>query len=284
MVYHRAQLLSFDHDHTGGELVVGCLGSSRDSLWTQALTARNRHRMVRDGDDVGAGGVTESKRPDTGDDRCRGDDGGSDDHLPADPAAPIDVAGVVGRDSGSGTWRRPNRLAGNDLVVKVSAQINACEISGSAGDSGRVPRSATSPCCKSPEYMASAHHGSGATCIKGDREAMSAQDSEKTTSEQQETATRGDHGTGDQTQEHSGGDVELSEEGRREVHEMVEAYEDKPTVVLPGSHGTITGTAINNWLDDEGNPKFGDPDEHPFAEDRSQSDSDESKETSEDAP
>jgi len=33
---------------------------------------------------------------------------------------------------------------------------------------------------------------------------------------------------------------------------------------LPGSHGTITGTAINNWLDDEGNPKFGDPDEDPF--------------------
>lgn len=149
---HRTQLLSCDHDHTGGELVVGYLGSSRDPLWAQALTARNRYRMVRDGDDVGAGGVTESKRRDTGDDRCRGDDGGGDDHLPAVPAAPIDVAGVVGRDSGSRTWRRPNRLAGNDLVVKVSAQINACEISGSAGAPGRVPRSATSPCCKSPEY------------------------------------------------------------------------------------------------------------------------------------
>ena len=47
---------------------------------------------------------------------------------------------------------------------------------------------------------------------------------------------------------------------------MVDAYKDKPTVALPGSDGTISGTAINDWLDDEGNPKFGDPDEHPFAE------------------
>jgi hypothetical protein len=61
-------------------------------------------------------------------------------------------------------------------------------------------------------------------------------------------------------------DVELSEEGQDEVHQMMEAYQDKPTAVLPGSHGTITGTAINDWLDDEGNPKFGDPDEHPFAD------------------
>lgn len=36
--------------------------------------------------------------------------------------------------------------------------------------------------------------------------------------------------------------------------------------MLPGTHGTIAGTAVNEWLDDEGNPKFGDPDEHPFAE------------------
>jgi hypothetical protein len=27
--------------------------------------------------------------------------------------------------------------------------------------------------------------------------------------------------------------------------------------VLPGTGGTITGVAINEWLDDEGNPKFG---------------------------
>ncbi|MBO0864439.1 MAG: hypothetical protein J2P16_05130, partial [Mycobacterium sp.] len=35
------------------------------------------------------------------------------------------------------------------------------------------------------------------------------------------------------------------------------AYQDKPTAVLPGTDRTITGTAVNEWLDDEGNPKFG---------------------------
>lgn len=28
---------------------------------------------------------------------------------------------------------------------------------------------------------------------------------------------------------------------------------DRPTVVLPGSNGTVSGTAINDWLDDDGN-------------------------------
>lgn len=61
--------------------------------------------------------------------------------------------------------------------------------------------------------------------------------------------------------------VELSEEGKEEVHRMASAYRDKPTTVMPGTDRTITGTAINEWLDDDGNPKFGDPQEHPFAED-----------------
>jgi hypothetical protein len=51
---------------------------------------------------------------------------------------------------------------------------------------------------------------------------------------------------------------ELSEEGKEEVRRMQEAYdEDRPTVALPGTDGTITGVAINEWLDDDGNPKFG---------------------------
>jgi hypothetical protein len=28
---------------------------------------------------------------------------------------------------------------------------------------------------------------------------------------------------------------------------------DRPTVSLPGSDGTVSGTAINDWLDDDGN-------------------------------
>jgi hypothetical protein len=51
---------------------------------------------------------------------------------------------------------------------------------------------------------------------------------------------------------------ELSEEGKEKVRQMQEAYnDDRPTAVLPGTHNTITGVAVNEWLDDEGNPKFG---------------------------
>jgi hypothetical protein len=51
---------------------------------------------------------------------------------------------------------------------------------------------------------------------------------------------------------------ELSEEGKEEVQRMQEAYDDeRPTVALPGTDNTITGVAINEWLDDDGNPKFG---------------------------
>lgn len=31
----------------------------------------------------------------------------------------------------------------------------------------------------------------------------------------------------------------------------------RPTAVLPGSNGTVTGTAVNDWLDDDGNPIYG---------------------------
>ena len=33
---------------------------------------------------------------------------------------------------------------------------------------------------------------------------------------------------------------------------MVKAYdEDRPTTTLPGSEGTVSGTAITDWVDDE---------------------------------
>jgi hypothetical protein len=51
---------------------------------------------------------------------------------------------------------------------------------------------------------------------------------------------------------------ELSEEGKQEVQRMQATYDDeRPTVALPGTDNTITGVAINEWLDDDGNPKFG---------------------------
>ena len=35
-----------------------------------------------------------------------------------------------------------------------------------------------------------------------------------------------------------------------------EYVEQRPTVIMPGSGGTVAGTAVNEWLDDDGNPKF----------------------------
>ena len=34
-----------------------------------------------------------------------------------------------------------------------------------------------------------------------------------------------------------------------------ESYEYRPTLVLPGSGGAVSGTAVNDWLDEEGNSK-----------------------------
>jgi hypothetical protein len=48
---------------------------------------------------------------------------------------------------------------------------------------------------------------------------------------------------------------EPDEDDKHKAAEMMTAYEDRPTVVLPGSGGTISGTAVNNWLDEDGDPK-----------------------------
>ncbi|WP_375489378.1 hypothetical protein [uncultured Mycobacterium sp.] len=82
---------------------------------------------------------------------------------------------------------------------------------------------------------------------------------------------KGDEARNDAEQSQGESDrPEPSEEGKKEVKRMASAYEDRPTAVMPGTDKTITGTAVHEWLDDEGNPKFGDPDEHPFAEDSGQ--------------
>jgi hypothetical protein len=48
---------------------------------------------------------------------------------------------------------------------------------------------------------------------------------------------------------------EPDEDAKEKAAEMMTAYEDKPTLVLPGSGGAVSGTAIGAWLDDDGNPK-----------------------------
>ncbi|HEX5144055.1 MAG TPA: hypothetical protein VFW21_09310 [Mycobacterium sp.] len=52
-------------------------------------------------------------------------------------------------------------------------------------------------------------------------------------------------------------EVEITDSAKEKAADMAKAYDERPTAVLPGSHNTVTGTAINDWLDDDGNPKWG---------------------------
>jgi hypothetical protein len=55
---------------------------------------------------------------------------------------------------------------------------------------------------------------------------------------------------------------EVKEEHKEKAKEMAKEYdEDRPTVTLPGSDNTVSGTAVNEWLDDDGNPKYSDQSE-----------------------
>lgn len=77
---------------------------------------------------------------------------------------------------------------------------------------------------------------------------MGAQDEEQQSSQE----------SGEQDQQQTSEPPELSEEGKQKVEDMTKAYDDtRKTAVMPGTDRTITGTAVNEWLDDEGNPKFG---------------------------
>ncbi|AQT80050.1 hypothetical protein B1R94_13435 [Mycolicibacterium litorale] len=49
----------------------------------------------------------------------------------------------------------------------------------------------------------------------------------------------------------------VDDSAKAKAKEMAKAYEDRPTAVLPGSGGTVTGTAVNEWLDDDGQPIYG---------------------------
>jgi hypothetical protein len=83
---------------------------------------------------------------------------------------------------------------------------------------------------------------------------MSVQD-DKTAGQEDETAG------GEDDKARADGDQQLTEkpepddDAKGKAAEMMTAYEDKPTLVLPGSGGSVSGTAIGAWLDDDGSPK-----------------------------
>jgi hypothetical protein len=52
---------------------------------------------------------------------------------------------------------------------------------------------------------------------------------------------------------------EVTDEHHDKAKEMAKAYDDdRPTVSLPGTSNTVTGQAVSDWVDDDGNPKYGD--------------------------
>jgi hypothetical protein len=45
---------------------------------------------------------------------------------------------------------------------------------------------------------------------------------------------------------------EVTEEHKEKAKEMARSYdEDRPTTTLPGSEGTVSGTAVTDWVDDD---------------------------------
>ena len=48
---------------------------------------------------------------------------------------------------------------------------------------------------------------------------------------------------------------EPDEDNKKQAAEMMTAYQDRPTLVLPGTGGMVSGTAVNDWMDEDGNPK-----------------------------
>ena len=50
----------------------------------------------------------------------------------------------------------------------------------------------------------------------------------------------------------------VTDEHKEQAKQMAESYtEDRPTTVLPGTGGGVSGTAVNDWVDDDGNPIYG---------------------------
>jgi hypothetical protein len=85
---------------------------------------------------------------------------------------------------------------------------------------------------------------------------MSEDENTKTETPDQDENTKTE--TPDQDEDTKTETPELSDEGKEQVKQMRATYDDdRPTAVLPGTDGTITGVAVNEWLDDDGNPKFG---------------------------
>lgn len=52
---------------------------------------------------------------------------------------------------------------------------------------------------------------------------------------------------------------EVTDDHREKARAMAkDNNDDRPTISMPGTDGAVSGTAVNDWVDDDGNPKFSD--------------------------
>jgi hypothetical protein len=59
-------------------------------------------------------------------------------------------------------------------------------------------------------------------------------------------------GTEQQQQQQGTEKPEVTDEHKDKAEQMASAYdEDRPTTTLPGSSGTVSGTAITDWVDEK---------------------------------
>jgi hypothetical protein len=115
-------------------------------------------------------------------------------------------------------------------------------------------------------------------CNRQGAKRMGAQDTEQTSNTDEDTEQASKSETRDSEEsnsEASNSDEEKrdtpqekpepDEEAKEKAAEMMTAYEDRPTLVLPGTGGAVSGTAVNDWLDDDGNPSAAGDDDAPAA-------------------
>lgn len=57
---------------------------------------------------------------------------------------------------------------------------------------------------------------------------------------------------------------EVTDEHKKKAKEVYDrSVEERETIKMPGTDGAVAGTAINDWVDDDGNPKFSEKDAKP---------------------
>ena len=74
-----------------------------------------------------------------------------------------------------------------------------------------------------------------------------------------------DQGNGDSAERTPKEKPTPDEKAKEKAAEMMTAYKDRPTLVLPGTGGAVSGTAVNDWLDEDGNPKYANDEDAPAA-------------------